>query len=221
MNKENEIVKEEIRKEFQLDRIVLFSDAVFAIVITLMAIEIHLPHITVPLTHEVLVDELLHLTPVILAYMGSFLYIGNAWYHHLQTFSLLKDYDRGLIFRNLFMLFFIGFFPFSASLVADSNGLYLPIAIYFFVVLACSLCQLRLQYYILIKRPELRVNTDVSDQILRFKTSRLVIILLTCIFLLATVTHYMVEDPRFRFVAWWWFIPFPFVLKYFKKRIKV
>ena len=221
MNKENEIVKEEIRKEFQLDRIVLFSDAVFAIVITLMAIEIHLPHIPGELTHAVLVDQLIHLAPVIIAYMGSFLYIGFSWYHHFQTFSLLKDYDGGLIFRNLFLLFFIGFFPFSASLVANSNGLYLPIAIYFSVVLACSLCQMRLQHYILIKRPALRINTDVSDQLKRFKTSRIVVILLTSVFLLATATHYLIEDPRFRFFAWWWFIPFPFVLKYFKKRIGV
>jgi len=219
MNKDEEITKDEIRKEFQLDRMVLFSDAVFAIVITLMAIEIRLPHFDGELTHEILVSQIMHLIPVILAYAGSFLFIGNSWYHHLQTFSLLKDYDRGLVVRNLIMLFFIGFFPFSASLVADAKGLYLPIAIYFAVVLACSLCQMRLQYYILVKHPELRIQTDISDQLLRFKTSRIVTILLATIFVLATTTYYLVEDPRFRFVAWWWFIPFPLVLKYFKKKL--
>src|SRR6186713_1122876 len=103
---ENQEIRDEIRKEFQLDRMVLFSDAVFAIVITLMAIEIRLPHLEGELTHEILVSQIMHLIPVILAYAGSFLFIGNSWYHHLQTFSLLKDYDRGLVMRNLLMLFF-------------------------------------------------------------------------------------------------------------------
>lgn len=221
MNQEKEYVKEEIRKEFQLERMVLFSDAVFAIVITLMAIEIHLPHFEGEITHDLLVNQLVHLIPVVLAYAGSFLFIGSTWYRHLQIFSLLKDYDRGLVFRNLVMLFFIGFFPFSASLVATaSNGLYLPIAIYFSVVLACSLSQLRLQHYILIKRPHLRINSDIQEELISFKKTRVVVIMLAIIFVLVSATFYLISDSRFKFFAWWWFIPFPIALKFFHKRIK-
>lgn len=43
-NKEIETIKDEVKQEFQVERMILFSDAVFAIVITLMAIEIRLPH---------------------------------------------------------------------------------------------------------------------------------------------------------------------------------
>ena len=220
MNKEKETVKEEIRKEFQLERMILFSDAVFAIVITLMAIEIRLPHFEGEMTQELLVGQMIHLIPTILAYSGSFLFIGNSWYKHLQIFSLLKDYDQGLVLRNLMLLFFTGFFPFSASLVSDSHGLYLPIAVYFVVVLACSLSQLRLQYYILIKRPGLRLNADITEPLYRFKLSRVVNVLLASVFVLATITYYVIDDPRWRFFAWWWFIPLPFILKYFQKRIK-
>jgi len=97
-DKENrEYLKEEIRREFQLERMVLFSDAVFAIVITLMAIEIHIPEAVRFHTNEELIHELLMLLPNIIAYTASFTYIGHTWYQHLQVFSLLKDYDRGLV----------------------------------------------------------------------------------------------------------------------------
>src|SRR5690348_9279708 len=111
MDKEKKYLKEEIRKEFQLERMILFSDAVFAIGITLMAIEIKLPD-NVDYTSATLPYEILKLTPLFIAYAASFFFIGKTWYEHLKIFSLLKDYDTGLVARNMFMLFFIGLFPF-------------------------------------------------------------------------------------------------------------
>src|ERR1700712_5704410 len=95
-NEEEEITYDEIKKEFQLERMVLFSDAVFAIVITLMAIEIKIPE-TELLTEETLPHLLRHLLPTLLAYAVSFGFIGSIWYQHLKMFSLLKDYDKGLV----------------------------------------------------------------------------------------------------------------------------
>jgi uncharacterized membrane protein len=221
MDNEKKYLKEEIRKEFQLERMVLFSDAVFAIVITLMAIEIHVPHFEGEVTHEILVDQLFHLIPVFLAYAGSFLFIGNIWYRHLQIFSLLKDYDKGLVFRNLVMLFFVGLFPFSASLIASvANGLYLPVAIYFTVVLACSITQLRLQHYILVKKPHLRINSDIHEELNSYKSTRIVMILLSIVFVLISVTFSLITNPMLKPIAWWWFIPFPFVLRYYQNKLK-
>src|SRR5689334_14037167 len=113
MNKEDKEIKEEIRKEFQLDRMILFSDAVFAIVITLMTIEIRLPHIEGEISNDVIWNQMLHLIPNIVTYAGSFLFIGATWYKHLQIFGMLRDYDVKLVIRNLVMLFFISFFPFA------------------------------------------------------------------------------------------------------------
>jgi uncharacterized membrane protein len=221
MNKEEKEIKEEIRKEFQLDRMILFSDAVFAIVITLMAIEIRLPHIEGEVTHDVITTQMKHLIPFVIAYAGTFVFIGFTWYKHLQFFSLLKDYDGRLVFWNLTMLFFIGFFPFSLSLVTTmSYGFYLPIAIYFGVVLAVSLSQLRIQHYILVKRPNLRIHGDIAKELFKYKTSRIVTYMIAGIFVLASITYYLV-NPKFSFVAWWWWFPFPFVLKFFQRRIRI
>jgi uncharacterized membrane protein len=221
MNKEKEYLKEEIRKEFQLERMILFSDAVFAIVITLMAIEIHVPDLKFS-TNEQLSYELLHLLPTFIAYAASFLFIGITWYEHLQIFSLLKDYDKGLVIRNLLMLFFIGLFPFSATLIArpGNNTLFASIFIYFLIVILSKVAQLNLHQYILIKRPGLQLKTDIRDHISKYKRSRLAIILLCIIFFLVSGTFYFIDDPTYRYFAWWWFFPFPFVLKYFQKKIK-
>jgi len=218
---EREYLKDEIRREFQLERMVLFSDAVFAIVITLMAIEIHIPESVRFHNSEELVHELVMLLPNIIAYAASFFYIGYTWYQHLEVFSLLKDYDRGLVVRNLLMLFFIGFFPFGASIIArPNNGMFLIIFIYFLIIVLSKGAQLVLQHYILVKRPELRIKTDIRDQMISYRKSRFAVIMLLIMFILVTGTTAMIEDPEMKPIAWWWFFPFPFLLKYFQKRIK-
>ena len=90
MTTEKEYLKEEIRKEFQLERMVLFSDAVFAIAITLMAIEIKAPDVTQLEEPEVFLNHLKPVLPVMMAYVVSFFFIGYTWYQHLQLFSLRR-----------------------------------------------------------------------------------------------------------------------------------
>jgi uncharacterized membrane protein len=218
---DREYLKDEIRREFQLERMVLFSDAVFAIVITLMAIEIHIPESVRFKNSEDLSHELILLLPNIIAYAASFFYIGYTWYQHLQVFSLLKDYDKGLVIRNLVMLFFVGFFPFGASIIArPNNGMFLIIFIYFLIIILSKGAQLVLHHYILIKRPGLRINSDISDEMISYKKSRFVMIMLVIMFALVTTTTALIDDPELKPIAWWWFFPFPLLLRYFQKKIK-
>src|SRR5689334_19813100 len=115
--KENEIRKleSEIHQEFQLERVILFSDAVFAIAITLMVIELKFPEIGKNTTS----DEFWTLVkPVIrnfFAFIVSFFFIGMYWYRHLRLCGLLVDYNRTFVILNLLFLFFIVLFPFSVS----------------------------------------------------------------------------------------------------------
>jgi uncharacterized membrane protein len=212
---ENQEIKEEIRKEFQLDRIILFSDAVFAIVITLMAIEIRLPKGS----HEPFGVQMTHLIPVVFAYAVSFGFIGQIWYQHLKVFGLLKDYDAGLVIRNLVMLFWMGFIPFSVTLIAEQSNRFASIVIYFTVIALGKGAQLVLQHYILVMRPNLRIGKDPGRELLEFKKSRLALIMLIIVFILVASTMLLVKDPETRNAAWWWFLPFPFLLKYLQKRL--
>ena len=78
----------ELKKEFQLERLILFSDAVFAIAITLMVIEIKIPEIhRNEVTDELLVNKLGELIPKFIGFLVSFLLIGQYWVVHHRLFG--------------------------------------------------------------------------------------------------------------------------------------
>lgn len=201
-DKNQEITKEEIKKEFQLERMILFSDAVFAIVITLMAIEIHLPE--AHYNEITFVAALKHLMPTVFAYALSFFFIGQMWYKHLQMFSILKDYDKGLVVRNLIFLFFIGLFPFGASLIISRVEILLPPAIYFGIIICCFGAQLVLQDYIINRSKGLIINVDLTEQKLSLKKRTILIFSMALIALLAYITYLIIPNNEDKHYAIYW-----------------
>ena len=199
---------------------ILFSDAVFAIVITLMAIEIRVPDFDRSEGASIASHLLIRIIPTFVAYAISFCFIGMTWYQHLQLFSLLKDFDKGLVIRNLIMLFFIGLFPFSATLMIRlGNDFVSSWVIYFLVIFLSKSAQLFLQHYILFVRPSLRLNTDIYEEEIRFKKSRISIIMLLIIFTLVIVTYALVSDEN-KSYSWLWVIALPVTIRILRKRIK-
>ena len=103
-----------------LDRIVFFSDAVMAIAITLLVIELKVPEIARELVNTQLLSALLKLWPRIVSYILSFAIISNYWLYHHRTFRNIRRYDYHLIILNLIYLFFVALLPFTTRLL----GLY-------------------------------------------------------------------------------------------------
>ncbi len=108
--------------ELGLQRLIFFSDAVFAIAITLLALTIQLPAGTptggeVP--DSVLAAALSQTGKKILSYVISFLIIGIYWISHHRLFRRVRRYDSRLIMINLVLLMSIGFIPFPTSLVSE------------------------------------------------------------------------------------------------------
>ena len=106
----------ESRKQFQLERIILFSDAVFAIAITLLIIEIKIPHFEGPVTQQQLGHALLEKLPDFIGFIISFAVIGQFWTNHHRMFGYVTDYTPGLLWLNLLLLFWIVLMPFSTYL---------------------------------------------------------------------------------------------------------
>jgi len=215
-----DITRDEIKKEFQLERMILFSDAVFAIVITLMAIEIKVPESEARLTIEKLPGILLGLLPVVFAYMVSFVFIGSIWYQHLKIFSLLKDYDKGLVFRNLLLLFFIGLFPFSASIITRAKGEMMAFFIYMGIILLCIMAQYFLYHYIVVKRPSIRLNTDMSHHLAELRKRKISLIGFSAATILITITYLLIPDPKLKSLSSLWMVFFPIVYKLIIKKKK-
>jgi uncharacterized membrane protein len=96
-------------------RVVSFSDAVFAIAVTLLVLEIRTPQDTRHLLHG-----LAALWPSYLAYAITFLLIGQVWANHHVMFDHIRSADRTMLFLNTLLLMDIAFLPFAASVLADA-----------------------------------------------------------------------------------------------------
>lgn len=112
----------ELKKEFQLERIILFSDAVFAIAITLLVIEIKIPEIHENVSNAALLHSLKHLIPKFVGFLVSFMLIGLYWTIHHRMFGYVTNYDRKLLLQNLIFLFFIALMPFSTGFYSEYAG---------------------------------------------------------------------------------------------------
>ena len=218
MSEQEEISRDEIKKEFQLERMVLFSDAVFAIVITLMAIEIKLPETESALSMDLLPEILRKLAPTVFAYCVSFVSIGAIWYQHLTMFSLLKDYDKGLVIRNLVLLFCIGLFPFCATVITRSEGSVLPFLLYMTIILMCITSQYVLFHYILVKKPSLRVKANVEKQLQELHKRKVSLIGITVIIFLIAGSYFLITNPEKKPMAILWMVFFPFVYQIASRR---
>ena len=97
-------------------RIEAFSDGVFAITITLLIIEIGVPHVV---GTESLSERLVKLWPSYLGYAISFLVIGTVWANHHNRFRLISHSDHILLFLNIVFLMCVAFIPFPTALLAD------------------------------------------------------------------------------------------------------
>lgn len=101
------------------ERVVFFSDAVFAIVITLLVLELKVPHLTEH-SESALRHALVELFPRVIGFVVSFLIIGLMWIEHHRIFRYIEDYDGGLLWRNLFLLLCVSFVPFPTALFSEN-----------------------------------------------------------------------------------------------------
>lgn len=102
-----------------LERLVFFSDAVFAIAITLLVLEIRLPAGEGELTNSELLNQLLALWRQYLAYVVSSLVIGTFWMGHHRKFRFIHSYDNNLIRLNLLLLMIVAFIPFPTAVLSE------------------------------------------------------------------------------------------------------
>jgi uncharacterized membrane protein len=123
----------ELKKEFQLERLILFSDAVFAIAITLLVIEIKIPEIhEKPVTDNAVLHKLAELVPKFAGFLVSFFLIGQYWIVHHRMFSFVINFTDRLIWLNILFLFAIALMPFSTGFYSEYvlRGVVTPVIFY-------------------------------------------------------------------------------------------
>ena len=118
------------RRALQLERIVFFSDAVFAIAITLLIIEVKVPHLEHEATDRDFVLALVKLIPNFVGYFFSFLVIGAYWIGHHKIYGHIVDWNYGLIWRNVLFLMVIAFMPFTTAFFSEYVTQAVPTVLY-------------------------------------------------------------------------------------------
>lgn len=112
-------------------RLEAFSDGVIAIIITIMVLEIKVPH-------DASVDSLLKLAPVFLSYVISFLYVGIYWNNHHHLFQSVKKVDGRVLWSNLFLLFWLSLVPFASGWMGENHFESITVALYGIVLLGAA-----------------------------------------------------------------------------------
>ena len=108
------------KNNFLIERIAFFSDAVFAIAITLLIIDIHPPHIERDDTAATVWLKFRKLLPELVGLTVSFMLIAGAWLRHHSLFKYVDNYDFRFLTINLLLLFTIILYPFSTSFLFNN-----------------------------------------------------------------------------------------------------
>jgi uncharacterized membrane protein len=129
----------------RLERLVFFSDAVIAIAITLLVIELHAPHVRGGAPWQAYVNAVLHLLPNIFGFVVSFFVIGAFWAGHHRAFALAATWDERLTAANLLFLLAIVALPFFTAFMSGNADGRVPALLYAGWLLFAALMNMRLQ----------------------------------------------------------------------------
>ena len=110
------------------DRLAAFSDGVIAIIITIMVLELHVPH-----GEEW--SDLAPLYPVFLSYVLSFIYLGIYWNNHHHLMHAVQRVNGSILWANLHLLFWLSLVPFVTGWMSENHFGSLPVAAYGVVLL--------------------------------------------------------------------------------------
>jgi len=120
-------------------RLEAFSDGVIAIIITIMVLELKVPHTDG-------LEALVSLFPVLISYILSFLYVGIYWNNHHHMLHTAKSINGSILWANLHLLFWLSLIPFVTAWMGENNFGKWPIVFYGFILIMNALAYSILAY---------------------------------------------------------------------------
>jgi uncharacterized membrane protein len=140
----DESAKAPFERKHDPSRVLALSDGVFAIIITLLVLDIHLPELT---RGQSLAAALGEIRPSLVAFVISFVLAGTYWVGHRDLFALVHRTDRGLVWLNLLYLLPLCLLPFGASLLGRFDREPVALRIYGLVLVAIAGMRLIIWWY--------------------------------------------------------------------------
>ncbi|WKU05467.1 TMEM175 family protein [Micromonospora sp. HUAS LYJ1] len=145
-------------------RAISFSDAVFAIIITLLVLDLRVPDVP----PGRLLSGLLQQWPGYLAYLASYTYVAIVWLNHKAAFNRIKESDRGLHWVNLLVLFTTALLPFPTAAVSEALQEHdqhdQRVAVAFYALIGALLCASWLAFFYYLARREDLLQKEGSER---------------------------------------------------------
>ena len=183
------------KRVMRTSRMEAFSDAVLAIIITIMVLELKAPH-------GASFAVLLPLLPGFLSYVLSFLYIGIYWNNHHMLHTTEKV-SGGVLWANLFLLFWLSLFPVTTAWVGENHFAAQPTALYGFVLLMAAIAYFNLQRAIIASQGADSLLAKAVGRDLKGKSS----VLLYLAAIPAAFASQWISQFIYIFVALMWLVP--------------
>ena len=177
-------------------RLEAFSDGVIAILITIMVLELRVPH----------GDDLTALKPllpVFLTYVLSFVFLGIYWNNHHHMLHMVERVNGGILWANLHLLFWLSLIPFATGWMGENHFSSLPTAVYGIVLFCAGVAYIILQTVIVRHQgPQSRLRAAIGSD-----TKGKLSMLLYLIAIPAAFVNEWISDGIYVFVALMWLIP--------------
>jgi len=177
-------------------RLEAFSDGVIAIIITIMVLELKVPH-------GATWDTLLPLAPVMLSHVLSFVYVGIYWNNHHHMMHAVSKVNGSVLWANLHLLFWLSLIPFVTGWMGENHFSTIPVAIYGVVLTMSALA------YLLLEKVLIRLHGANSALALAVGKERKLWLSIAMYVLGIAVAalHPWFSVSLYAAVAIWWFIP--------------
>src|SRR6267378_2573335 len=188
-------------------RLEAFSDGVLAIIITIMVLELKVPH-------AIELAALKPVLPVLLSYVLSVIYVGIYWNNHHHLFQVTEQVSGGILWANLHLLFWLSLFPFTTAWIGESHVAAIPTAIYGFVLLMAAIAYYVLERAIIAKQGR---ESFLALAVGKDRKAKISLALYLAAIPLAFVSSW-IASALYVFGALLWLIPDPRIEKALKKR---
>lgn len=177
-------------------RLEAFSDGVIAIIITIMVLELKIPH-------GADWEALRPIVPVFLTYVLSFAYLGIYWNNHHHMLFVTDQINGKILWANMHLLFWLSLVPFTTGWMGENHFAPLPTAVYGMVLLAAAIAYYILQQLIIAQQgAESKLKAAVGKDI-KGKLSPLIYV----VAILMSFVNQWISDGLYVLVALMWLIP--------------
>jgi uncharacterized membrane protein len=214
----NQTSSEAVLPERGNERLLAFSDGVFAITITLLVLEVKIPEIAENLVATELPQELWHLLPKISSHILSFIVLGLYWIAHHNMFTHVKRHDHILLWLNIAFLMCIASIPFPTGLLGTYHELQISVVIYA-GVLALTGIFLNLIWWYAVNYS--LIEKDATSDFINFVARYICVA--PIVYLIAIATSFLsLAIAKFLLIAVtiFYIIPNPYHRKYYKQLLR-